>query len=140
VIAFRLTASRSAAVRTGAYVRVGWGVVDGYLTLRAGEVGPRGGRSKLKADGYLVQEVIPDPAGPAATGRLFWLAKDSDRDPAVYEVFVAPRGTHGYCTCDGYRHHLSCKHLESVYYLHYVAGAFDDDAEVATPELAQLPG
>lgn len=62
--------------------------------------------------GDRVTRYMVEPTEELATGRTFLVAKDSDTDPAVYEVYVAPTG-HA-CTCKGavgHRQNVTCKHV-----------------------------
>jgi hypothetical protein len=116
-----LTPSRTHRTRFYRLTPVLLDVADAYLVIQQGEVGPRGGTSKLDVEAYFVQEVHPDPEHPFA-GRVFLLAKDSDAEPDVYEVTVAPRGQAGLCGCHGYRATQNCKHIDTFYHLVLTVG------------------
>jgi len=98
-----------------------------------GEVGPRGGMSKVSVETYFVQEPTNDPDVPARLGRTFWLAKTSGKpvnvsaildDPpeCIYEVFVPPRGGEVNCTCQGHQSTRGCKHAATMEHLVNVVG------------------
>lgn len=108
------------------------GVVEAVLTIRLGEVGQRGGVSKIRNEVYFLQEPVNDPDVPAKMGRTFWLAKTSgkpanvasipdDPEECIYECFVPPRGGEGYCTCKGHQTR-GCKHADSLEHLVNVVG------------------
>lgn len=94
-------------------------VCDALLTIRQGEVGPCGGKSKVSVGRYFLQIVDEDPSF-AHVGTEFLILKAGTRD--VYCVTVAPRESAGKCTCDGFRFHGHCKHLAALTHAVNTAG------------------
>lgn len=134
MIAFQLHESRTHQLRRYELTPVcGVPAADAVLSIRLGEVGPRGGTSKMRWESYTVQEPDADPEHPQRMGRTFWVARDSRRpvnidaipeipDEFLYEIHIPPRPTVGYCTCTGYRTNGACKHLDCFEHMVHVVG------------------
>jgi hypothetical protein len=121
VIAAQLHESRTAKYRRFALVPLSnHPTADALLVIQVGQVGPRGGTSKLSIVSYLVQEVAIDPemleAGYWVGGRMFLAAKLDD-DGEIYQVWIPKRPRYGHCTCKGFRMQDNCKHYDSFEYL-----------------------
>jgi len=134
-LSFDLPPTLTHAVRRYTLVPAAAELVDAYLTIACGAIGPRGGTSRLKVDGYFVQEVTPEPH-LAHVGREFLLLKDrpgnnispfefdrDDESAEPYAVFVPlSRRAVGWCSCRAYRCGMYCKHLDALNHAVKVAG------------------
>lgn len=132
---FLLPESRTHKVRRFTLIPAARELVDAYLTIEMGEVGPKGGTSKHKVESYFVQEIDPD-YGENPAERLFILVKDRPVPPAdeftfdpddesaePYAVCVRrDRLWSGWCTCKGNRCTGDCKHREALAYAVGVLG------------------
>lgn len=142
MIAFQLHESRTHKLRRYAIAAVpGTCAVEALLSIKLGEVGPRGGTSKMRWETYHVVEPLPDPDEPHDApgerqhkqGRTFWVVKLGDTPPNVpsipddpdevlYEVHIPIRPTVGYCTCKGWAMGHVCKHYDTFEHLVNVVG------------------
>ena len=122
MLAFSLGPSLTHADRECTLIPVRSEFADAYLVIRMGSPGPRGGMSKVRRDGYFLQEVEFGTGEVPDGWREFLLAHDHSERPDVYLVVVPPPGVRGSCSCDGFRSTGGCKHIDTLYYLVRVIG------------------